>query len=351
MSISRSPVRKATVVWLLLGLTLIVCAVVVRFVILPSLTRLPEDLDQSQKYEGTIQALNEQAFSAGDLTNLLTPEIPVTAERKVTVDAVDGDLAIVTSAAAITLPDKTTRNDVHTYAVDRGDLTPVQLDAHKLETLVPENKRNTFEAHSGLAFSWPMNPSKEGTALYDSVTRTAQPATFVDESDLHDRRVYTYSIDASGPVTSPAMLEQFASLPGQLPKDLVAGLVQAGVVPEQSRAALQEALPSMPDLVNIGFGSTNEIQAAVDSQFGAPLRVDQTQGVYVTVRAGSQDVPIMPLSIVKLRTADSDIVASAETLSKNAGLLSVLGIWVPVGMAIIGVGLLVLGITRPRVSA
>ncbi|MBA4857474.1 porin PorA family protein [Nocardia farcinica] len=344
-------VRKSSVVWSLLGILLIVGAVVIRFAVLPSLTKLPEDLAQTQKYEGTMQAVNPQAFAAGDLANLLTPEMPITADRSLTVDAVDGDVAIVTSKAVLSLPDASTQNDVHTYAVNRDDYSPARIDEAQRNSLVPADKQASFEEHAGLAFSWPMDPPKDGTALYDSVTRSAQPATFVDESELEGRTVYNFRIDAAGEITSPTVLAQFKDFPTQLPKQVVDGLLQAGIVPEKSRAAVAAALPSLPDLVPVGFGSTNQIDAAVDAEFGAPLLVRQTQGMYVTVDAGGQDLPVLPLSIVKLHTADSEVSAAADTMSKNSTLLSILGLWLPVAMVVIGIGLLVLGIARRRRTA
>ncbi|MGQ4599671.1 porin PorA family protein [Nocardia sp. R6R-6] len=341
-------VRKSSVVWSLLGILLIVGAVIIRFAVLPALTKLPDDLSQSQKYEGTMQAVDPRAFAAGDLAHLLTPEMPITADRSLTVDAVDGDSAIITSKAVLALPDGSTQNDVHTYAVNRVDYSPVQLDADQRSALVPADKQATFESHSGLAFSWPMDPPRDGTALYDSVTRTAQPATFVGESELQGRAVYNYRIDAAGPITSPTVTAQFKDFPAQLPKAILGGLLQAGLVPERSRSALTAALPAMPDTVPISFGSTNAIDAAVDAEFGAPLRVSQSQGMYVTATVDGRDLPVLPLSLVRLHTADSEVTAAADTMAKNSTMLSLLRLWLPLVMAVIGIGLLVLGIVRRR---
>ncbi|WP_280423580.1 porin PorA family protein [Nocardia carnea] len=341
-------VRKSSVVWSLLGVLLIVGAVVVRFVVLPAATKLPGDLNQAQKFEGTMQAVDPQAFATGDLAHLLTPEMPITADRSLTVDAVDGDTAIVTSKAVLTLPDGSTQNDVHTYAVDRVDYSPVELDEERRTTFVPADKQATFEAHSGLAFSWPMDPPQDGTALYDSITRTAQPATFVEESELAGRTIRNYRIDAAGPITSPTTLAQFKEFPAQLPKAMLGGLLEAGLVPEQSRSALTAALPAMPGTVPISFGSTNEVDAAVDAEFGAPLRVSQNQGMYVTVTVNGRELPVLPLSLVRLHTADSEVTTAAETMAKNSTMLSVLGTWLPLAMAVIGIGLLILGIVRRR---
>ncbi|MFI6309686.1 porin PorA family protein [Nocardia fusca] len=342
------PVRKTSVAWLILGVILIAGAVIIKFVALPSMMKLPADLNQSQKYEGTMQALNPQAFASNDLAHLLTPEVPISADRSLKVDAVDGDTAIVTSKALLNLPDGSKRPDVHTYAVSRVDFTPVNLSRDQERSLVSANEGATFERHTGVAFSWPMNPPKDGTALYDPVTRTAQVAAFSGEGNVEGRDVYYYRVDAAGSVASPAVLAQFKSFPRQLPKAVVAGLLQADIVPASSLAALSSALPSMPDLIDIHFTSANVINLAVDREFGAPLNVDQTQSIYASIPVDGKDVPALPLSIVKLHPAGSEVASAAHTLQKNATLLSAGGTWVPIVLVVLGIIGAAVGIVRWR---
>lgn len=353
LTVRQRPVRKSSVALLAIGVLLIAAAAVIRFLILPSLTTLPDDLSQAQRYDGTLQALDPQAFQSGDLANLLTPEMPITADRSLTVDAVDGDTAIVTSAAVLSLPDGSKQNDVHTYAVSRVDYSPIDLTDAQRDTLVPDEKKASFEPHEGLAFSWPMNPPRDGTALYDSVTRTAQPAEFIETSSLEGRDVANYRIDASGPILSPTVMQQFAQFPAQLPTPLLAGLLQAGLVPDDSRAALGAALPSLPPTVDIGFGSSNVIAAAVDQRFGAPLSVDQRQQMYVTIPVAGQDLPVLPLSTVTLHTAPDEVTTTAGTLKSNERLLDLLGLWVPLALVLVGLAMIVialLGLRQPNTA-
>lgn len=351
MTVRQTTVRKSALALLVIGLLLIAVAAGVRFLVLPSISKLPDDLSQSQRFEGTMQALNPQAFQSGDLANLLTPEMPITAHRSLTVDAVDGDTAVVTSAAAISLPDGSQQDDVHTYAVSRVDYGPVPLTDEQKASLVPEEKQATFEPHEGYAFSWPMNPPTDGNSLYDSVTRTAQPANYVDSSTLEGRDVANYRIDASGPILSPTVLQQFSQFPTQLPTAILAGVLQAGLVPEGSRADLEAALPSLPAVVDIGFGSSNSVNAAVDEKFGAPLNVEQTQQMYVTIPVNGQDLPVLPLSTVALHTAPDEVVSTADTLQSNGRLLGILGVWLPVALLVIGLVLLGFGVFRLRKPA
>nr|WP_271213836.1 porin PorA family protein [Rhodococcus wratislaviensis]GLK41106.1 hypothetical protein GCM10017611_79810 [Rhodococcus wratislaviensis] len=341
-------IRKSSIAWLALGVLLITSAILIKWVALPSLTKLPSDLSQGQKYEGTMSALNPQAFAANDLANLITPDMPITADRSLTVDATDGDTAIVTSNTTLTLPDGTSQKDLHSYAVSRVDYGPVPLSAEQRQSFVPADDRPTFEDHKGIAFSFPINPEKDGNLLYDSVTRTGQEAKFISEGTLEGRDVYNYKVNASGPIQNPTLLAQFKDFPPQLPKAVVAGLLQADVVPLESRASLQNNLEGLPETLDIRFGSSNVVSLAVDKHFGAPLNVDQVQSLYVTVPVNSEDVPVLPLSTVKLHTADSEVTTLARDLSKNQTLLSVLALWLPVGLVVIGLLLIVLACKRWR---
>ncbi|TQC41253.1 DUF3068 domain-containing protein [Rhodococcus sp. WS4] len=148
------------------------------------------------------------------------------------------------------------------------------------------------ESHEGIVFSWPMKPSQDTTELYDSVTRSGQPAEFVGEDEVAGRNVYNFKVDASGPIQSLTVLAQFAEFPKQLPKSVVQGLLQAGTVPSDSTAVLEANLATMPNVLDIGFGSSNVVDVAVDTQFGAPLKVNQTQSMYVTVSVNGEDVPV-----------------------------------------------------------
>ncbi|QTJ70323.1 DUF3068 domain-containing protein (plasmid) [Rhodococcus sp. ZPP] len=341
-------IRTSSIAWLAIGVLLIGSAVIIKWMIVPALTKLPADLNQSQRYEGSISALNPQAFAANDLANLITPTLPITANRSLTVEATDGDTAIVTSNSTLTLPDGSTQQDVHSYAVNRVDYRPIHLSAEKRQALVPPSVLNTFEDHEGIAFSFPMNPEKDGNLLYDSVTRSGQQAKFINEGTLEGRDVYNYEVSAAGPIESPTVLAQFENFPPQLPKAVIAGLLGADIIPVNARAILHDNLASLPDTIDIGFGSSNQARLAVDAQFGAPMDVEQIQSMYVTVPVNGTDVPVLPLSTVRMHTADGEVANLAGDLSKNATLLAILKVWLPAIMAITGLLLVVLACKRWR---
>jgi hypothetical protein len=341
-------VRRSSIAWLVLGITLITSAAAARFVVLPELSKLPADFAVSQRFEGTMSAVNPQAFLANDLANLIGPEVPITADRTLSVNAVSGDTAIVTTDTAINLPNGSQQAETHTFAINRVDFTPVPLTQQEVRSLVPAEFQTTFRPHEGVAFSFAPNPATDGNQIFDTVTMTPQSAKFTNEGTVEGRTVNRYEVDAAGQVQNPTLLALAAQLPSRFPKALLAGLLEAGIVPRTSIPAVQAGLASLPGLVAIGLGSTNSMEMAVDKQFGTPLDVTQTQGVYVTVAINGQDVPVVPLSVMKLQAPPAAVTEAADTLSTNAMLLSAIGLWFPILASTFGAGLIALAVVLWR---
>ena len=69
---------RSSVVLAVVGVLLIVAAAVVRFVVVPSVTKLPDDLDVTLEFEGTYNGINPAALSGG-ATEVLAEDVPIVA--------------------------------------------------------------------------------------------------------------------------------------------------------------------------------------------------------------------------------------------------------------------------------
>src|SRR5689334_21282400 len=85
---------RSSAVLAVLAVLLLVAAGVLRFVVVPSATKLPDDLNTTQEFEGTYNGLNPAALAGGG-GQLLLRDVPMTASRTYTVDSSDGDTAVV----------------------------------------------------------------------------------------------------------------------------------------------------------------------------------------------------------------------------------------------------------------
>ena len=85
---------RSSVVLAVIGVLLIVAAAVIRFVVVPSVTELPTDLDVTLEFEGTYNGINPAVLSGG-ATEVLAEDVPIAASRNVSAESVDGDTEIV----------------------------------------------------------------------------------------------------------------------------------------------------------------------------------------------------------------------------------------------------------------
>ena len=168
---------RSSIVLAVLGVLLIVAAAVVRFVVVPSVTKLPDDLNTTQQIEGTYNGLNPAALAGGD-DQLLLRDVPVTARRTYTVDSSDGDTAVVTRTVERAVGGQSEPATETRYAVDRTDFESAPA---------PEGADDVVESE-GLIFTLPLNPSTDADyQLWDQTTQAAYPLTYEDTSTLEGR--------------------------------------------------------------------------------------------------------------------------------------------------------------------
>ena len=78
-----------------IGAVLILAAAVLKFIVVPGMAQFPDDVDTTRYYSGTLSMLNPQAVATGDLANLFMQDVPITIDRTVTTEEVDGGDALV----------------------------------------------------------------------------------------------------------------------------------------------------------------------------------------------------------------------------------------------------------------
>ena len=178
MKLSRSSVALAVV-----GVLLIVAAAVVRFVVVPSVTKLPTDLDVTLEFEGTYNGINPAVLSGG-ATEVLAEDVPIVATRNVSARSVDGDTEIVRRADERTVGDGEPALTEVFFAVDRetAEAGPA-----------PDGADDVTDAE-GLVFTLPIDPSTADGAYeyWDQNTLQSAPVTFEGEETFGGRDVNRY---------------------------------------------------------------------------------------------------------------------------------------------------------------
>lgn len=331
MKLSRSSLVLAVI-----GVLLIVAAAVVRFVIVPSVTKLPADLDVTLEFEGTYDGINPAVLSGGT-TEVLAQDVPIVASRNVSAQSVDGDTEIVRRADERTVGDGEAAVTEVFFAVDRGTAEAGPA---------PDGAEDVTDAE-GLVFTLPVDPSPEDDVYeyWDQNTLQAAPVTFEGEETFGGRDVYRYESLSEGELANPGAL----NLPTSLPKDTLAALAPGldGLVSPELLAALPAVLPTLPAEIPITWTSRTTTFVDADQQLGATIAGGSTQEVTGSLDLGVTTVDV-PFATIAIYSTDESIDTRGDQVADDSRLLFLVGTLLPIALLVLGVLLLVAALLLAR---
>jgi hypothetical protein len=330
---------RPSVVLAVVGVLLIVAAAVVRLVVVPSVTRLPTDLDVTLEFEGTYNGINPAVLSGG-ATEVLAQDVPIVATRNVSTQDVDGDTEIVRRADERTVGDGEPALTEVFFAVDRGTAEAGPA---------PDGADDVTDAE-GLVFTLPVDPSTADGAYeyWDQNTLQSAPVTFEGEETFGGRDVYRYESVSEGELANPAALR----LPTSLPKDTLAALAPGldGLVSPELLAALPAVLPSLPADIPITWTSRTTTLVDADQELGATIAGGSTQEVTGSLDLGVTTVDV-PFAEIAIYSSEDSIDTRGDQVGDDSRLLNLVGTVLPIVLLVLGVLLLVAALLLARRAA
>jgi hypothetical protein len=349
--------NKGGLIILALGVVLIIAALVVKMVILPSMAVFPDDVDTVRKYEGTLHVmLDPNALATMDLANLFLNEVPVTLERHVTTEEVDGNKAIVLEKAAMLAPDGSTIQATEDwYAIDRKTMNAIP-DFSGNDKVVPRE---------GLVIGFPIGTEKKDYPGWSDDYQKTTTAEYAEE-EVEIKGLNTYVFESSSPakeIVGPAMLSMF---PEAIPKDLflqLAGGIDMG--PMQEVFAL--LVPNLPDMIPLKYTyeyetrywvepatgvlidynkhETRQVALSKDFLMGAiPEGVELPEDVANVWSMLPDPLPLLEVFDLEYVAAESSIEDAANDAKDARGQLNLYGTTVPLILIVLGVVLIVVGV-------
>jgi hypothetical protein len=321
------------------GVLLIVAAAVIRFVVVPSVTKLPTDLDVTLEFEGTYDGINPAVLSGG-ATELLADGVPIRATRTVTVQDVDGNTEIVRRADERTVGDGEPAVTEVLFAVDRetAEAGPA-----------PDGNEDVTDAE-GLVFTLPVGPSTaEGAYEYwDQNTLQTAPLVFQGEDTFGGRDVYRYQSVSEGELADPAAL----NLPSALPKEALAALAPGldGLVPPELLAALPAVLPSLPAEIPITWTSRTTTLVDSDQELGATIAGGNTQVITGSLDLGVTTVDV-PFATIAVYSTDDSIEDRGTAVADDSRRLALVGTVLPIVLLVLGALLIAAALLLARRAA
>ena len=322
MRLTRSAVVLAVV-----GVLLLVAAAILRFVVVPSVSKLPDDLDVTQEFEGTYSGLNPAALSGGS-GQVLVQDVPVTASRQITAESVDGDTLVVARTVERSIGGQEDPSGVLRYAVDRTDAESVPA---------PDGAEDVVESE-GLVFTLPLDPSTDTEyRLWDQTTAQAYPLTYQGEDTLEGRTVYQYRSVAEGEVADPGAL----GLPSELSKGQLSTLAPAlaDLLPPGLLAQLPTLLALLPDSIPLSYTAATTSVISADAELGATIAAESTQQITASLPLGPQSLDV-PFSTIELASTEASVSERASDTADSAGTLNLIGTVLPLIALVLGVLLL-----------
>lgn len=327
--------RRSSIVLGLLGVLLVAAAAIVRFVVVPTTTALPSDLDVNVHYAGKGSLLNAAALATGDVANALVKDIDVTIDRHVFVSKTDGDTAVVHDDSTLTAGGQKLA-DNHTYAINRDS---------RAQATAPAGEK--VDAHTDLTIALPLDPKADNSyKLYDAPTGTSSALTFVAAENKGGRDTNHYTAQAAGPVKNPALT---ATLPPALPKALAVKLVP--LLPAATQQALQPLVAALPDTIPLTYTVSSTYNVWADKALGAPIDSSLKRTITANASLGGQTLPLLAVLDINLTQTPASVQDRADDADSKATQLSMLGTWLPVGLLVIGVVLIGLAFLRRKPAA
>jgi hypothetical protein len=315
-----------------IGAVLIIAAAILKFVVVPGQAQFPDDVDTTRYYSGTLSMLNPAAIATGDLANLFLQDVPITIDRTVTTEEVDGGSALVKDEAFIKAP----TGDVliggaDLYTIDRKTMEPVANFT---------DNPSVIDAQ-GLVIGWPIGSEKEDYQGWNGDVKETVTAAFVAEVERHDRTVYEYHASSAPKViVDEATLANF---PPSFSKQLLGQIGPSLGLPAELLAQLPAMLDQIPgDDVPLQYTYGFDKTYWIDPTTGVLIDIDVSEQRYVGV-PGSP-VPLASVYDLKYTPTQQSIDDAIKDADDNGGLLKLLGTTVPFAAGGVGIVMLLAGL-------
>ena len=317
---------------LVAGAVILLGGLLLQFAVIPTLKQFPEDVERTRVYDGTLGVLlNADALANQDLANVFIRDVPITIERDVETEQVDGSKAIVSDVSVLNGPAGPIQTSEDIYAIDRKSM----------EAVADFTDDDRVIDREGLVVGFPIGTDQSDYLGFNGDTLTTNTLSYVGTSEVDGLATYEFSA-ASGPdvITDPVLLESF---PPALPQAMLQGLLPALGLPDEAVGQLAGLLPSLPDPVPLTYTYAYDTSYQVEPDTGMLIDYAKTELRVVNLSVGDQLVPVAEVMNLEYELSDgstADAISEAEDAKSQ---LFWLGQVLPWATMIIGAGLLLLG--------
>jgi len=326
--------RKAAITSGVIGLVLLIGAALMAFWITPSyIARLPSSYNKTRTYAGTLTTLvNPAALSSGNLSAAVMTNVPQTVRDQVQVTQTSGNTALARDTETVTAGGTQILRLSGNYAVDRSTLAATT--SHPSSWSVVPAK--------GQVFSFPIPAKKQNYTVWEPLTESTVPATYMAQVQHGGITTYEYkSVLPVRPVKNPQAL---AGLPKALPTSLLAKISAAGIISPADVAALGKAFPGATTIpLAYTYQATTTYWVAPDTGIVVDVSTTDAEMGAIALPTG-KTIPLLPVLAGSYKATSSSLSAAVSDANNGSSTISTWGMWVPIAAAVVGFLLVVLAV-------
>jgi hypothetical protein len=321
--------RFLSVAAVALGLVLIAGAAVVRWTVAPSQAVLPSDTNTTTTYTGTAAALFNAAALTTPGAKALITNVPITTTHTTKVLDTKGKNALVSDAGKLKVAGATVGGFDYRYAVNRT-------------TMGRGSGFPNVVRQSGITFNWPIRTAKKNYTGWISDTQGTTPLRYAGTAKRDGLSTYVFTAATkAAPVTDPATLK---TLPASMPKATLVALATGLGLSPTILGSLQQILPSLPDPVPFSYSYAMKATYWVEPRTGEVVDLTEHETRTLALKIGPAIVPVTPVVDVTYHAAPGQVAASVKTARHDANLVTLVYKTLPLGLAVGGAALLLVGL-------
>lgn len=324
--------RKMGTMSLVLGAAILLVGLVLQFLVIPGQKQFPDDVERARIYEGTLAVmLDAEALANLDVANVFLRDVPITIERTVTTEEVDGSQAVVSDVSVLNGPSGPIQTSEDIYAIDRKSMEAI-------EAFTDDDRIIDRE---GLVIGFPIGTEPADYVGFNGDTLSTNTLSYVGTSEVDGLATYEFSA-ASGPdvIVDPVLLESF---PAALPQAMIQGLLPALGLPEEALGQFAELLPTLPDPVPLTYTYSYDTSYQVEPDTGMLIDYAKTESRVANLSVGDQLLPVTEVMRLDYELSDASIADAINEAEDAKSQLFWIGRVLPWTTMIIGAVLALLG--------
>jgi hypothetical protein len=325
---------------LALGALLIIAGLVVKFLVVPTLAKFPDDVDSTRTYAGTVDILNRAELENPTGAPLFFTGLPVISDRTVKVVEVDGDKALVQDTANLKAAEGTPIAGVRLTGSDDF----YTIDRVTMESIDNFTDNSLVLPREGLVVGFPIDTEARDYTGWNGDPAQKVTLQYEGQEEREGRNTYVFTASEGPlPIVDAGTLAEF---PAGVPKAAVPALAPLLNLPPEILGALEGLLPLLPETLPLDYTYEFSARYWVDPDTGVLIDIEKNDKRKAIVSVPGLPLEIEPIVVYDLNytATDASLAAAVDDAEDYGGQLKLGRTTAPIALWLVGAVLLLAGV-------